>query len=149
MEKDMRQPWIAALCVFFSWSPVFAQSSETAPESNLNLSLGDKDFRTYCAPCHGLQGKGDGVVAEFLAIEPTDLTVLARDNAGKFPRDRVAETVDGRREVRVHGARDMPVWGDWFKAEADQPGLKDASREAVVQSRIDNLLLYLESIQQR
>jgi mono/diheme cytochrome c family protein len=143
----MRQAFIAAFCLLLSCPVSYAQTAEPAPDGNLNLSLGEKDFRVYCGPCHGLDGKGQGVVAEFLAIEPADLTLLLRNNAGKFPRDRVAETIDGRREVRVHGARDMPVWGDWFKVEADQPGLKDAAREAVVQSRIDNLLLYLESIQ--
>jgi mono/diheme cytochrome c family protein len=146
-EIIMRRFAIVAVSLAFSASIVFAQTAQPAQEGNLNLSLGERDFRTYCAPCHGLEGKGDGVVAEFLAIEPANLTLLKRNNAGKFPRDRVAETIDGRREVRVHGARDMPVWGDWFKAEANNPGLKDASREAAVQSRIDNLLLYLESIQ--
>jgi hypothetical protein len=143
----MRRFGIAVFCLLLSGAPAFGQSAQPGQEENLNLSLGARDFRAYCAPCHGLEGKGDGVVAEFLAIEPTDLTQLRRANAGNFPRERIAETIDGRREVRVHGARDMPVWGDWFKAEADKPGLKDASREAVVQSRIDNLLLYLESLQ--
>jgi mono/diheme cytochrome c family protein len=147
----MRQFGIAALCLLFAAPPAWAQTAKPAQQGNLNLSLGEKDFRTYCAPCHGLDANGKGVVAEFLAIEPANLTVLRRKNGGMFPRERVAETIDGRREVRVHGARDMPVWGDWFKSEAgaDKPALKDAAREAVVRSRIDNLMLYLESIQEK
>jgi hypothetical protein len=28
-------------------------------------------------------------------------------------------TIDGRRAVRAHGNRDMPVWGETFRSEAE------------------------------
>jgi cytochrome c553 len=35
---------------------------------------GRTDFVTYCAACHGVEGRGDGTIAEFLTITATDLT---------------------------------------------------------------------------
>ena len=78
----------------------------------ISVDLGREDFRTYCAACHGVGGKGDGTIAEFLTITATDLTKLSKLNSGIVPRDRVIRVIDGREEVKVHGTRDMPVWGD-------------------------------------
>jgi mono/diheme cytochrome c family protein len=115
----------------------------------LSVALGAEDFETYCASCHGESGVGDGPVAEYLALEPADLTKLSRKNGGPFPRERVAAIIDGREAVKVHGPRDMPVWGDWFNAEAEAPGLRAQERELVVQARIDALVSYIETIQER
>jgi mono/diheme cytochrome c family protein len=115
----------------------------------LNVALGAEDFETYCASCHGQSGAGDGPVAEYLALEPADLTKLARKNGGPFPRERIAAVIDGRESVNVHGPRDMPVWGDWFNAQAEAPGLRAQERELVVQSRIADLVSYIETIQQK
>jgi hypothetical protein len=41
----------------------------------------------------------------------------------------------------------MPVWGDWFKFEADSDGAGPKT-EKVVRERITALVDYLESIQQ-
>ena len=55
--------------------------------------------------------------------------------------------IDGRAEVRVHGLRDMPVWGDWFNAEAVSPDMTPEAREEVVRMRIDSLVNYIETLQ--
>jgi hypothetical protein len=68
-------------------------------------------------------------------------------NGGIFPRQRVIEVIDGRAQVSVHGARDMPVWGDWFKFEAGSDGA-DAKTEKIVRERITVLVDYLETLQQ-
>jgi len=68
-------------------------------------------YLSYCASCHGESGRGDGRVAKCLTQKPADLTKLSETNGGKFPADRVFEIIDGRREVEVHGSREMPVWG--------------------------------------
>ena len=31
----------------------------------------------------------------------------------------MSATIDGRRLVRAHGDRDMPVWGETFRSEAE------------------------------
>jgi hypothetical protein len=43
----------------------------------------------------------------------------------------------------------MPVWGDWFNTEADAPGLRAQERELVVGARIDALVSYIETIQEK
>ena len=48
-------------------------------------------FRAHCAACHGLDGKGSGPVAPTLKIKPADLTVIAKNNGGKFPEARVTQ----------------------------------------------------------
>ena len=124
-----------------------APGEETGTEAPLRLELGGNDYETYCASCHGLSGRGDGPVAEFIALSTADLTKLSRNNGGKFPAERVAQIIDGRQDVKIHGPRDMPVWGDWFDAEAESPGLRASEREIVVQERIQALLVYLEAMQ--
>jgi hypothetical protein len=36
-----------------------------------------------------------------------------------FPLDDVMATIDGRRQVRAHGDRDMPVLGDNFRSDLE------------------------------
>ena len=55
--------------------------------------------------------------------------------------------IDGRAQVAIHGERDMPIWGDWFKFEASSDGAGDKT-EKIVRERIDALVGYLDSIQQ-
>ena len=119
-----------------------------AEPANLNVQLGGTDFVTYCAACHGVGGKGDGSIAEFLTITAADLTQLKKKNTGLFPRQRLIGVIDGRVEVKVHGPRDMPVWGDWFKSEAAMSGANKAAQEEIAGERIKALVDYVESIQQ-
>jgi hypothetical protein len=111
--------------------------------------LGRTDFVTYCAACHGVEGRGDGTIAEFLTITATDLTQLSKKNAGLFPRERAINVIDGRAEVKVHGPRDMPVWGDWFEFEAGSSVAGKGAEQKVVQARINALVDYIETIQEK
>jgi mono/diheme cytochrome c family protein len=99
-------------------------------------------FRDHCASCHGTSGRGNGPVAEVLRTAPPDLTQFTKRNGGMFPSERVARIIDGR-DVPAHGDRDMPVWGTTFKRES-----ADANDEAV-KNRIDALVRFLRSIQER
>jgi mono/diheme cytochrome c family protein len=76
-----------------------------------NKNSGQYWYSNYCASCHGQDGKGDGPVAKSLSLPPADLTRLSAAYGGAFSSERVAEVVDGRREVAAHGTREMPVWG--------------------------------------
>ncbi|MCA3560436.1 MAG: c-type cytochrome [Aestuariivirga sp.] len=113
----------------------------------ISLGLGHRDYLNYCAACHGADAKGDGTLGEFLTLRVPDLTMLSKLNAGKFPEERVMEVIDGRADVKVHGMRDMPVWGDWFNREAADSGTGKAARELIVSDRIASLIDYLKSIQ--
>ena len=42
----------------------------------ISLELGRRDFRNYCSACHGIEGKGDGTLGEFLTLAVPDLTKL-------------------------------------------------------------------------
>jgi mono/diheme cytochrome c family protein len=100
-------------------------------------------YRAYCASCHGTSGRGDGPVAEFLRIPPTDLTSIAIQAGGAFPADRVHRAIDGRQRIRGHGATDMPVWGDTLS-----PSLAGRD-EAATRTRIDALVAYIASMQRK
>lgn len=136
-------------CVFLSILAVMLGACSMAAANEASISAGKADFMTYCAACHGVSGRGEGTVAEFLTIAAADLTKLAKTNGGMFPRDRAIKVIDGREQVKVHGARDMPIWGDWFKFEADASEAGKGASEAVVRKRIITLVNYIESIQEK
>lgn len=124
-------------------------SAGNSQPADVGHELGRTDFITYCAACHGVEGKGDGTIAEFLTITATDLTHLSKRNAGLFPRERAINVIDGRMEVKVHGPRDMPVWGDWFEFEAGSSVAGKGAEEKIVRERINALVDYIETIQEK
>jgi len=129
---------IFGLCVLLAGN---LPASTAADQERPN---GQEEFRTYCASCHGISGRGNGIMAELLTTKPADLTVLAKINGGRFPLDSVIATVDGRIEVAGHGTREMPVWGKIFRSGSE------ASNSAVsAEDRILALAYYIRSIQQR
>lgn len=81
------------------------------------LDIGNRLYDSACAVCHGLTGKGDGPLKSELVSRLPDLTLLARNDSGIFPFDRVYQIIDGRREVKAHGPREMPIWGRAFNRE--------------------------------
>ena len=82
-------------------------------------SSGKQMYLQYCSSCHGKDGKGDGTVSRDLKMRVSDLTALAKKNKGIYPLDDVMATIDGRRSVRGHGDRNMPVWGESFHSESE------------------------------
>lgn len=80
---------------------------------------GKQLYLRYCSSCHGPGGKGNGPVSRDLKVRVPDLTNLAQKNRGIYPLDNVMAAIDGRRVVRAHGDREMPVWGETFRSEAE------------------------------
>jgi mono/diheme cytochrome c family protein len=119
--------------------------------------VGQAEYRSSCAPCHGVDGKGDGPVSKALKTRPADLTALAKKNKGVFPVNSVYRTIDGRDPVAGHGSREMPVWGYRFvpltqhnQKSADDYILEPpGSPEAIVHARILAVIDYLSRIQQK
>ena len=110
-----------------------------------------RDFRSYCAPCHGLEGRGDGPVAVVLKTIPSDLTLIARRHGGNFPSDAVYARVEGTDMPTAHGTSEMPVWGLWFTGQAvgESLLLKDAKPAGEkARQRIRALVGYIETIQE-
>ena len=99
-------------------------------------------FRTYCASCHGTDARGAGPMSTQLRRLPPSLTSFAVRNGGVFPGERVRRIIDGR-DIPAHGTLEMPVWGDAFRRTRE--GLSEEAAAA----RIDAIVRYLESIQER
>ena len=99
---------------------------------------GAEMYKTWCASCHGLLGKGDGPAAAALKTPPADLTMLAKKNGGKYPADRVRNYIEGATTVAAHGSREMPIWGAFFRQIGD---------DKAVTYRLITLTNYVESLQ--
>jgi mono/diheme cytochrome c family protein len=106
---------------------------------------GRDTYLRYCASCHGPEGRGDGPLAGSLTPPPADLTQLAKRNGGQYDERAVMATIDGRRQVAAHGARDMPVWGAIFEEEGRSEPYP--AYHSLLQSRL--LVDYLATIQER
>src|SRR5437870_5993604 len=53
------------------------------PVKPTSAASGPEMYNTYCAVCHGRDGRGAGPAAEALKAAPTDLTTLAKKKVGK------------------------------------------------------------------
>jgi mono/diheme cytochrome c family protein len=133
-----------AAILTFSGISCFAQEAQPtvkhAPAAVTSPSSGKEMFLSYCAACHGKAAKGDGPAASALKQRPADLTMLSKDNGGKYPFDKVTAVLRGEANLRAHGDQEMPVWGPVFWKMSQ-------GHEEQVQMRIANLNKYLESIQ--
>ena len=90
------------------------------PITATSPASGQEMFKTYCAACHGLEGKGNGPAAPALKKQPANLTELTQRNGGKFPELKVSGTIRGDVDMPAHGSRDMPIWGSLFSASATE-----------------------------
>jgi len=117
-----------------STTTVKIQVNRTSPTS------GKQMFTSYCAPCHGVDGRGHGPAAVALRTPPTDLTGLARKNHGSFPETHIVAVLQFGSAVPSHGSEEMPVWGP-ILGKIDKTNAQDK------QLRISNLSRYIESMQ--
>ena len=115
-----------------------AMSSTAGLADDAQKFHGEYEFKTFCASCHGLEGKGDGPMASALKTPPTDVTRLTDENDGVFPYDRVFAQIQGREVAVVHG-REMPLWGERYNLEVHD--------QAIVRARVLELVTYIKSIQ--
>lgn len=108
--------------------------ASTAPNS------GSQMFDSYCAVCHGKDGKGTGPAASAMKTQPIDLTLLAKKNGGKYPAAHVAAVIRGQASTPSHGSEDMPVWGPLFSSISQ-------GHATQVQQRVANLVAYVDTLQ--
>jgi len=111
------------------------------PIEYTNPGSGADMFKSYCAACHGNDGKGTGPAASALKKTPADLTLLSKKNNGKFPALIVQNFIKGDASAAAHGSRDMPMWGDVFRSVS--------AGQSVVDIRVRVLRDYIESIQEK
>lgn len=105
--------------------------------------LGAPYYQGYCASCHGKTGHGDGPAAGPL-LKPADLTQIAARRGGHFPDAEIAQFIDGRFELKAHGTRQMPVWGDVFTRDIPESDVG----ESIARGKVLVLVEYLKSIQE-
>ncbi len=118
-------------------APQDARSERTTA---LALSAGRSTFSQFCAPCHGIDGRGHGPVTPSLTTPPGDLTQVNRRNNGAFPLAALGAMLTLSTRQPAHGSEHAPIWGPVF--------LSIDSSEALARARVANLLAYIESIQQ-
>jgi len=105
------------------------------------IDQGRAHYMRYCASCHGPGGHGDGPVAEALKDTPTDITRL-RSEEGVFDIDSLIVVIQGLKDVRAHGTREMPVWGNiWGEANLRETNPRE------LETRINELVEYIRTIQ--
>ncbi|MBU2993889.1 c-type cytochrome [Octadecabacter sp. 1_MG-2023] len=115
-------------------------------ELDVSVEAGELLFQNNCAACHGGDAKGMGEFGEQLFNMPSDLTVLAADNGGVFPRDYVLGVIDG-----FHRADEFSAAMPEFGAEGMGPTVlvEDENGEVTpIPARLLALGTYLESIQE-
>ena len=135
----IRSVFIAVVTVALSAGAAGAQTKvERGPIKPTPASDAKKMFDTYCAVCHGKDGKGTGPASKSLTKVPADLTKISARNGGTYPEVKVRRYIEGLDEVAAHGTRDMPMWGDLFKS---------LNRDTAA-IRIEALAEYLKTMQQ-
>jgi mono/diheme cytochrome c family protein len=110
------------------------------PVKTTSAASGQEMFTSYCAVCHGTDGKGAGPAAGALKVPPTNLSTLAKNNGGKYPALKVASSIRGESATPAHGTAEMPVWGHLFRSMSN-------GHDAEVQQRVANLSGYIEGLQ--
>lgn len=101
---------------------------------------GHKMFTSYCAPCHGADGRGNGPAASALRSQPTNLTGLSKANKGKFPDTHIVSVLKFGADMPAHGSAQMPVWGP-ILGRMNQLNFQEK------ELRVSNLSRYLKTIQ--
>jgi mono/diheme cytochrome c family protein len=123
---------------------LLAGSGATAQE--VDLAAGQNFYMTYCSQCHGRDARGNGPMAEMLAIATPDLTGLARANGGTFPTGEVAMKIDGRANVLAHGG-EMPLFGPALEADQHMALRLENNQSLMASLPLAQLLGYLDSVQ--
>ena len=145
--RAQRNRWTAIAAVL---AMVVLSAAQDEPKKEIkhvpmratSAASGQEMYKSYCASCHGTEGKGNGPAAEALKVPPADLTALAEKNGGKYPALKVGAILRGEEVPAAHGSKDMPIWGNLFWKMS-------GGHEAEVQQRVANLSKYIESLQQK
>jgi len=140
--------WIFTALIVFACAAAAQDQTQSQPETGIkhvpikstSPVSGKEMYTAYCAVCHGTDGKGGGPAASALKVPPTNLTLLSKNNGGKFPSLKVTASVHGESALPAHGSKEMPIWGSLFWNMS-------GGRQSEVQQRVANLTKYIETLQ--
>ena len=130
----------AALALTICHALDHPSSKIVIPVGQTSPADGKQMFNSYCAPCHGVDGRGQGRVASALKVPPTDLSKLAAANGGKFPVAHLLSVLRFGVDHPAQGTVEMPVWVPIF---ASMNRASTVDRE----QRASNLIDYLHTLQ--
>ena len=134
------QRFLASAAIMAAACAAQAQESE--------IIIGKTTFERSCTVCHGFDAEAQGNISELFKVPPKDLTTIAQRNDGVFPLQRVYHVIAGDIEERAHGSSEMPIWGDYFKADTlEDRGITASDAADIAQGRILSVVYYLLSIQ--
>jgi mono/diheme cytochrome c family protein len=117
-----------------------SKNKVSIPVEKTSPTDGRQMFNSYCAPCHGADGRGNGPAAKALKTPPFDLTTLARMNHGKYPDAHVLAVMQFGSNIPAHGSQEMPIWGPIL-------GRMSNANSQDKDLRLGNLSRYIEKIQ--
>jgi len=127
---------VGAGTLYASVSNVTIETKKVSPADSKAM------YSSYCTPCHGVNGKGNGPLASSLKRTPPDLTKLSRNNGGVFPIDHVIGVIGHGTSASGHDKAGMPNW-------AEELGKIDQTNKVDTALRISNLSKYLETLQSK
>jgi mono/diheme cytochrome c family protein len=127
MKTITSMVWLTLIALLFSGAALATTDREKL------IERGKHAYLTYCSNCHGQDATGNGPIAQLLTVPTSDLTLLKREGMEEFPFGEVKSAIDGRKDVKPHGLKAMPVWGDAF-----------GGKRAIL---INELIHYLETLQ--
>ena len=142
----LRNLFFAALALAVAAGIGYANQSTSRkvviPVSKTSATNGKQMYVNYCAPCHGVDGRGQGPVAAALKKQPANLALLSKNNGGKFPSTHIMSVLEFGAANSSHGTAEMPVWGPML-------GKMDTTiaEPNVRVLRISNLSQYVQSLQ--
>ena len=137
--------WAAVLLLVVGLAMAQSQPAQGIKRTEVqptSPASGQEMFQSYCAACHGKEGRGNGPAASQLKQPPADLTTLAKRHGGKFPDEYVANVLRFGTKSPTHGSSDMPVWGPLFSSVSNRD-------KQQVEMRIYNLTAYIKSLQSK
>lgn len=138
LSADVKTKLFLILC----WSALLVLWASRDTMFGAELQPGKALYLQHCSSCHGQEGHGNGPVSRYLAVQVPDLTLIKKKNNGIYPSDAVMAAIDGRHDIRGHGDRQMPVWGEIFTIE-DQ---KRPERASVSKAKL--ITEYIAQLQQ-
>jgi mono/diheme cytochrome c family protein len=140
--------WSAKFRILAGCAALIAATTPSWPQSNdeagaepaAQAEPGKDEYLRHCAVCHGLDGRGNGPLANAMKIVPADLTRLSTRNQGTYPAAKIGDVIRNGGGVLGHGSTAMLPWGIYF-SERGNP--------AVAKARIKALVEYIETIQEK
>lgn len=141
----MQHPRLLRMFALALIAALLAGCADQPRIAGTDIETGRMLFASNCAACHGSEGKGAGPASIGLGAPPPDLTALALQNRGRFPRAYVIEIVAGK-VGPDHPTAAMP---EFWTAELGQLVRVTSDGKALtVPAGLVAVTNYLESIQQ-